>query len=168
MDAPDGELHRSDIHAVHILAGPPVTIVVMADFCVYASHDDAKTWHVMPATETFGWRYARSMEIHQGDPNVLFMGMGDGTPGTKSALFRSDDLGETWPRQEIAIRPSSTIWAIGSHAADPNLVLFGTKYGDLYSSTDGGANWDKEWRSFPEITDVCWVPARCPEPAASH
>lgn len=168
MDDPSGGLERSDIHAVHILPGPPRTVVVMADFCVYVTHDDAASWTAMPATKTFGWRYARSMELHQADPNVLFMGMGDGTPGTKSAIFRSADLGDNWQRQEVAIRPSSTIWSIGSHAADADMMLFGTKYGDLYSSADGGANWDKQWRTFPEITAVAWVPARCPEPAEAH
>ena len=38
-------------------------------------------------------------------------------------------------------------------------MLIGTKFGDLFSSTDGGKSWHKEWREFNEITDITWLPA---------
>jgi hypothetical protein len=49
----------------------------------------------------------------------------------------------------------------------PGLVFAGTKYGHLFRSTDGGRTFRKEWREFPEITDVAWTPPS-PRRAASH
>ena len=36
--------------------------------------------------------------------------------------------------------------------------VIGTKFGDLFSSRDGGRSWQKEWREFNEITDITWLP----------
>ena len=47
----------------------------------------------------------------------------------------------------------------------PASSFAGTKYGHLFRSTDGGRTCTKEWREFPEITDVAWTPPRRPGPA---
>jgi photosystem II stability/assembly factor-like uncharacterized protein len=93
-----------------------------------------------------------------GNPDVQLIAIGDGTPGTRSKLYRSEDRGATWTPALLHTAPNSTFWAFGAHAADPALLLAGTKYGHLFRSMDGGRSWFKEWREFSEITSVAWTP----------
>jgi photosystem II stability/assembly factor-like uncharacterized protein len=98
----------------------------------------------------------------------VLLGIGDGTPGTKTRVFRSDDLVRTWQEATFDTPPNSTVWAFGTHAGDPDLVFAGTKYGHLLRSADGGRTFAKEWREFPEITDVAWTPAVAADAPATH
>ena len=114
----------------------------------------------LPAS-TWGIYYTRLVRQLPGT-NDLLLGIGDGTPGTTTRILRSDDLGRTWQDTVLDTPANSTVWAFGTHAADPELVFAGTKYGHLLRSTDGGRTWRKEWREFSEITDVAWTPAVAP------
>jgi photosystem II stability/assembly factor-like uncharacterized protein len=92
----------------------------------------------------------------------LLLAIGDGTPGYKTRLMRSTDRGHHWTEAELETVQNSTFWAIGVHDADPGRLYAGTKYGDLFRSTNGGRSWQKEWREFPEITAVAWTPTKAP------
>ena len=73
-----------------------------------------------------------------------------------------------WTEATLDTPATSTVWGFGQHASDPDLIFAGTKYGNLFRSTDGGRSFTKEWRDFPEITDVAWTPAVAAEPPAVH
>jgi photosystem II stability/assembly factor-like uncharacterized protein len=83
-------------------------------------------------------------------------------------IFRSTDLARTWTESTLDSPANSTTWAFAVHPADPALVFAGTKYGHLFRSTDGGRSFRKEWREFPEITDVAWTPYVAPAAPATH
>lgn len=166
QDLPSG-VHVSDVHCVVILDGPPKTLVCVVVNGFYVSQDDGATWTRTDTRATWGIYYTRLVARIPGS-NALLLGIGDATPGTTTRIFRSDDLARTWQESTFDVPATSTVWAIGTHAADPGLVLAGTKYGDLFRSVDGGRSFTKEWRSFPEITDVAWTPAVCAPPPAGH
>jgi photosystem II stability/assembly factor-like uncharacterized protein len=163
-----GRVRNSDVHSIAILTGPPKTIVVMVVNALYSSIDGGKTWTEKNVRENWGIYYSRVLLSKPGTSTELLMGIGDGTPGTTSLLLRSADRGQSWVPAPFPIQPNSCLWALGAHAADPNLILAGTKYGDLYRSVDGGFSWRKEWREFPEITDVTWLPAAPAVREADH
>jgi len=154
-----GAVRNSDVHSIAVLRGPPRTIAVMVVNALYLSTDDGETWTETIVREEFGIYYSRVLSPKPGSDHDLFMGIGDGTPGSTSLFLRSKDRGMTWTNAPFPVQPNSTIWAIGTNAADPNLLLAGTKYGHLFRSVDGGYSWRKEWREFSEITDVTWLPA---------
>ncbi|MGH8210052.1 MAG: WD40/YVTN/BNR-like repeat-containing protein, partial [Steroidobacteraceae bacterium] len=145
-DSGPGSVHNSDVHSVVILPGAPKTIVVMVVNALYSSNDDGETWTEMSPRERWGLYYSRVLARKPGSDHELFMGIGDGTPGTTSLFLRSTDRGATWLNAPFPVQPNSCLWAIGTHAADPNLLLAGTKYGHLFRSLDGGFSWRKEWR----------------------
>jgi photosystem II stability/assembly factor-like uncharacterized protein len=163
-----GRVSNSDVHSIAILRGPPKTIVVMVVNALYSSTDDGKTWTEKSVRENWGIYYSRVLLMKPGSNTDLFMGIGDGTPGTTSLLLRSVDRGQSWVAAPFPVQPNSCLWALGTHDADPSLILAGTKYGDLYRSLDGGFSWRKEWREFPEITDVTWLPAAPSNREAEH
>jgi len=164
-DVPDG-VTVSDVHCVVVLDGPPKTIICIVVNAIFVSQDDGLTWTRTGTKSTWGIYYTRLVQRLPGS-NSLLLGIGDGTPGTKTRIFRSDDLARTWQESTLDVPANSTVWAFGTHAADPQLVFAGTKYGHLFRSTDGGRSFAKEWREFPEITDVAWTPAVAAEPPTS-
>lgn len=163
---PDGVTH-SDVHCIVVLEGPPKTIVVVVVNAFFVSQDDGLTWKRTGTKSTWGIYYTRLVARIPGT-NSLLLGIGDGTPGTTTRIFRSDDLTQTWTEATLDTPATSTVWGFGQHADDPDLIFAGTKYGNLFRSTDGGRSFAKEWREFPEITDVAWTPAIAGEPHTTH
>jgi photosystem II stability/assembly factor-like uncharacterized protein len=155
---------NSDVHCVVVLEGPPKTTVVAVVNALFVSHDDGGTWSRQDTREAYGIYYTRLVTRIPGT-NELLLGIGDGTPGTTTRILRSTDLARTWTESALGTPANSTVWAFAVHPADPALVFAGTKYGHLFRSADAGRTWVKEWREFPEITDVAWTPAVAAAPA---
>jgi hypothetical protein len=163
---PDG-VTNSDVHCIVILDGPPKTHIVAVVNALFVSRDDGHTWRRTDTKEAYGIYYTRVV-APLADGSAVLLGIGDGTPGTTTKILRSDDLGDNWTECTLDTPANSTVWAFGTHPADPRLVFAGTKYGHLFRSVDGGRTWAKEWREFPEITDVAWTPAVAPSRVAAH
>lgn len=165
IDGPSKAIPISDIHAISITraADGAKTIVLLTVNAVYRSTDDGATWSELPSRERFdGMYYSRTVQPLADGSGDLLLAIGDGTPGTRSMIYRSDDNGMSWADTLFHTRASSTVWAFGVHAADPRLVFAGTKYGQLHRSVDGGRSWTLDWRDFPEITSCAWTPAVAP------
>jgi len=151
-------IRNSDVHCVTILPGPPRTLVVMTVNALYFSTNDGETWREFNARQNWNLYYSRVMTRKPGSTSELYVGVGDGTPGTTSMFLRSTDCGQSWTAAAFPVQPNSCIWAFGTHHANPDTLLAGTKYGHLFRSENGGLSWRKEWREFSEITDVAWLP----------
>jgi len=104
------------------------------------------------------WIYCRALAQQAGRPEVLFLGNGDGPPGSGGALARSRDGGDTWEKLTLPCEANSTIWNFAVHPADPNLIYASTVSGQVFRSFDGGENWEKLKREFGEIRALVWTP----------
>ena len=155
----NGAIPNLDIHNVTVSAGPPSTVVVVVNNDVYTSTDDGGSWNAVGIKEVFPLTYPRGIMVKPGAPNVIFVTIGDSTPGRTGAIMRSDDTGSTWKNLPLPVEPNTAMWAVNSHPADPSVMFAGSRYGYLYSSLDGGDSWEKLWREFSEISSVLWVPA---------
>jgi hypothetical protein len=166
VDTPGGTISNSDIHTIAVL--PPADGVQQKNLVLtvnsfYTSTDDGQTWSGKASKERFdGMYYTRTVQVVDAAGNTLLLAIGDGTPGTRTRIYRSEDRGETWAPALLHTAPNSTVWAFGAHASDPSLLFAGTKYGHLLRSMDGGKSWFKEWRDFSEITSVAWTPFVAP------
>jgi photosystem II stability/assembly factor-like uncharacterized protein len=165
-DLPHG-VNVSDVHCIVVLDGPPKTLVCIVVNAIFVSQDDGLTWTRTGTKSTWGIYYTR-LVTRIPNSNSLLLGIGDATPGTTTRIFRSDDLAATWDEATLDVPATSTVWGFGTHHSDPDLVFAGTKYGNLFRSTDGGRSFTKEWRDFPEITDVAWTPAVAADAPAVH
>lgn len=166
VDTPESGISNSDIHAIAILRpvdGQPTKHLVLTVNSVYESSDGGETWSGKASKERFDAMYY-TRTVHAIDPagQQLLLAIGDGTPGTRTKIYRSDDRGQNWSPALLHTAPNSTVWAFGAHASDPSLLFAGTKYGHLLRSMDGGRSWFKEWRDFSEITSVAWTPFVAP------
>lgn len=150
--------YHADVHAIHVLPDEDQTVVAVCVNAVYTSRDGGESWEgMLPKTE-FGLYYARALEGRPNSPNTLYVSLSDGTPGTTSQIILSQDSGRTWRKTALNEKADSCFWSIRANPDNPDQMLAGTKYGGLYVSDDAGRSWTKQWRSFPEITDVLWVP----------
>lgn len=152
--------YHTDIHAIHVLPnhGRKVVVVVCVN-AVYRSLDDGQTWTGMLPNETHGLYYVRALAAPRSSEDTLYLSISDGTPGSTSQILKSDDAGATWTVLPLPLQPNSCVWALAVNPEDSRKVLAGTKYGHLFTSSDGGLSWRKQWREFSEITDVAWTPA---------
>lgn len=162
VDTEGSGIASSDIHAISVLpataVGPKAQLVLTVN-SVYTSTDDGRTWAGVSSRSRFdGMYYTRTVQTVPGRPDQQLIAIGDGTPGTRSRIYHSEDRGSTWAPSVLHTAPNSTFWAFGAHASQPGLIFAGTKYGHLFRSHDGGRSWFKEWRDFSEITSVAWTP----------
>jgi photosystem II stability/assembly factor-like uncharacterized protein len=161
-----GGIGNSDIHAIAVLPageGLDTQHVLLTVNTVYQSADGGDHWSGIASKSRFdGMYYTRTLQQVDAQGKVLLLAIGDGTPGSRTKIYRSSDRGASWAPALLHTTPNSTFWAFGGHAADRELLFAGTKYGHLFRSMDGGQSWFKEWRDFSEITAVAWTPFVAP------
>ena len=138
---------------------PPKSVIVVVNNGSFTSQDDGHSWDRALASDVFPLNYPRCITVKPGNPNTVFLGLGDFTPGRTGAILRSRDGGESWDNLDLPVEPNSAIWAFGTHPSDPQLIFAGSRYGYLYRSDNGGDSWSKEWREFSEIAAIAWVPS---------
>jgi photosystem II stability/assembly factor-like uncharacterized protein len=152
------EIMNSDIHDVVVVPGPPKRIVVSTVQTIHISENNGKTWHCINAKKRFGHRYSRNVATIHDKKGTLLHAVSDSTPGTIGLVHRSTDGGKNWKPVDLETKPKSCPWAFGLNPANPNHILMGTKFGELYESNDAGQTFKKHWREFSEICAVAWVP----------
>jgi photosystem II stability/assembly factor-like uncharacterized protein len=166
MDTAESGINNSDIHAIAVLpasGSEAARHLVLTVNSVCESRDGGVTYSAKASKDRFdGLYYTRTVQVLDAEGRELLLAIGDGTPGTRTRIYRSADAGATWESALLHTAPNSTVWAFGAHPSDRKLVFAGTKYGHLLRSMDGGRSWFKEWRDFSEITAVAWTPFVAP------
>ena len=152
-----GAIPNLDIHNVAVSAGPPKTVVVVVNNDVYTSTDNGASWKAVGVREAFPVGYPRGVKVQPGKPNVIFLTLGDTTPGRTGVVMRSKDTGQTWEQLRLPVEPNTAMWVVNAQPANPQVIFAGSRYGYLYRSDDGGDSWSKLWREFSEISSVLWV-----------
>jgi hypothetical protein len=154
----DNGIPNLDVHNVAVAGGPSKTVFVVVNNDVYTSSDDGVTWNSVGVRESFPWGYPRGIMVQPGNPQVVFLTVGDTTPGRIGTVMRSKDTGKTWEDLSLPVQPNTAMWVVNIQPFDPSVVFAGSRYGYLYRSDDGGDSWEKLWREFSEISSVQWIP----------
>jgi photosystem II stability/assembly factor-like uncharacterized protein len=151
-------IHNLDVHNVAVAAGPPKTVFVLVNNDIFASTDDGESWRSIGVRENFGpYRYPRGVCVKPDDPRVVYITLGDATPGRIGAVMRSSDTGKTWEALVLDSPPNSAMWVVHVPAQQPNTVFAGSRYGCLYRSDDGGDHFQKLWRELSEVSSIAFV-----------
>ena len=156
--AVNGGIPNPDVHNVAVAGGTRKTVFVVVNNDVYTSTDNGARWEPLGVKEVFPWSYPRGIKVHPSNPEVVFLTIGDSTPGRIGAVMRSQDTGRTWNSLPLPVQPNAAMWVVNVQDADPEVVFAGSRYGYLYRSDNGGDSWTKLWREFSEISSVTWIP----------
>jgi photosystem II stability/assembly factor-like uncharacterized protein len=81
------------------------------------------------------------------------------SPDGRPAVYRTNDAGKTWARQDAGLPEKHAWWtvkrqAMCADAGDPLGLYFGTTSGELWMSADEGRKWKCIARHLPEIYAV--------------
>ena len=158
-----------DFHDVAVIPGPPKTVFCVVNDDVWISTDDGVAWNAVGAQQNFpdfgipddhrGRKNSpRSMAVKPDDSGVVFVALGDSTPGRTGTVMRSKDAGKTWESLPLPTPPNSAMWRVHMQPMNPNTMFAASRYGYLYRSEDGGDSWTKLWREFSEVSSMVWLP----------
>lgn len=151
-------LSSQDIHGLVSVWNGGRTLLATTNNDVNRSTDDGVTWLPLGVKEHFPWPYTRACTIPAGDPETVWVGAGNGPPGSQGALFRTRDLGESWDRLPLPGTANSTIWNLAFNTADPRRAYAGSISGQVYRTLDGGDSWSKLPMEFGEVRALVWSP----------
>lgn len=153
-------LSSLDVHGLSLVPqyGRESNLVVTTNNDVNTSKDSGKSWTAQHVGNRFLWPYCRGLKQQPGNPNRLFLGNGNGPPGSQGAVWCSNDEGDNWEEMILPEKANSTIWDYAFHPADPELVYAYSVSGQVFRSVDGGQRWEKIGREFGEIRSLAWVP----------
>jgi photosystem II stability/assembly factor-like uncharacterized protein len=153
-------LSSRDIHALVVVPQPgkPSRLLAATNNDLNVSTDGGETWQPLQVGKSLPWSYCRGMAQQPGKPEILFLGNGDGPPGSVGVIARSTDAGQSWNTAKMPGRANSTIWNFAVHPADSNLNYASSVSGEVYRSLDGGVSWEKLAREFGEIRALAWTP----------
>ena len=153
-----GGVDDPDIHGMAISLADPKTVFVSTPREVFTSTDTGESWQGLAVGSKFSLKYCRDITVKQNDPNTMFVAAGDGAFGATGNIQRSTDRGQTWEKISLPVEPNTPMWAFATNAADPDLILSCSHYGQLFASADGGDWWVKLRKEFTEIRGMAWTP----------
>jgi photosystem II stability/assembly factor-like uncharacterized protein len=152
------QLNNPDIHGVVVSSASPTTVLVSTPQEVFASTDAGENWQPLGVQKHFPMPYCRSLALKADDPAVLFVANGDAAAGETGSVQRSKDRGQSWETLPLPIVPNTPIWTFATHAADADLMVTCSHYGQVFISDNAGDSWRKVRREFSEIRALAWVP----------
>jgi photosystem II stability/assembly factor-like uncharacterized protein len=152
------QLNNPDIHGVVVSSASPTTVLVSTPQEVFASTDAGENWQPLGVQKHFPMPYCRGLTLKADDPDVLFVANGDAAAGETGSVQRSKDRGQTWETLPLPIAPNTPIWTFATHAADADLMVTCSHYGQVFISDNAGDTWRKVRREFSEIRALAWVP----------
>ncbi len=161
-------VHRIVIHPSH-----PERLFLQNHWGLYRSDDGAETWRDIANGVPSDFGFAMAMHPH--DPDCVYILPVESdefrcTPDGRLRVYRTRNAGASWeplmrglPQKgayETVLREGMTVDAL-----DPFGIYFGTRSGEIFSSTDEGKTWAKILGGLPSIVCVRAVVAGEPRPA---
>jgi photosystem II stability/assembly factor-like uncharacterized protein len=135
---------------VHGLAAWGDRLLATTNRGLHVSEDGGVTWTHRPV-DIPAPTYLRAVLSPHGDSGTLFLGAGDGPPGSVGYLLRSDDGGDHWTHVDLPVAAQSTIYALTAHASDPDTLFAVTCLGQVYRTRNAGRSWTALARRIGDV-----------------
>jgi photosystem II stability/assembly factor-like uncharacterized protein len=148
----DGSFAFADMHDIAISPLSPKAVILNKGNDILISTDDGRTW-VSAYSQGKGWilGHARTMALAE-NGKYIYVGVGDdAVMGTTGGVRRSSDRGETWEDLRFPNTSNSPTYALATHPLLPDVVVAGSRYGEIYLSKDAGDWWVKLPIEFTEL-----------------
>lgn len=154
----DDGFDEDDVHNVLVSSTSPATAYIICPREIFATTDMGESLRPLQVSRHFPMVYCRMMVSKPDEPNVMFITNGDRASGSSGGVMRTADQGETWEAAVLPVDPRTPMRALAVNKADPNVVLAGCHYGEVFCSEDAGHSWWKLRREFSSVNALAWVP----------
>ena len=142
-----------DGHALACSAAAPGTVFLANRMGLFRSNDRGQSWQDMEINRFSPLTYGRDVRVSPHDPKVLYAALSPAARSTDGAIYRSDDVGQTWKRYDHGIKAEATMMGVTVHPKDPNQVYGVSRFGQVFGTQDGGKSWS-ETRLPEGVRDV--------------
>lgn len=149
-------LVSDDVHGFAVSINGSRTVFAATNAGLHTSADDGENWMFQKIGSE--WQYTRTVLIKPDQCDTMLLTNGNGAPGTKGRLFRSENAGRNWFDVRLPGQVESSVYFLAAHPADPNLIFAAATLGQLFRSDDGGKNWIALPQRLNEIRAIAWLP----------
>ncbi|MFM9970928.1 MAG: WD40/YVTN/BNR-like repeat-containing protein [Burkholderiales bacterium] len=132
-----------DGHAVCFSPAAADRVYLAVRMGLFRSDDHGVSWKNLDVGRFAPYRYGRDVRVAPCEPKTLYVCLSPASVSVEGAIFRSQDLGETWERFDRGARPRSTMMGVAVHHSDPNQVFGVTRRGQVFGTRDGGISWEQ-------------------------
>lgn len=130
-----------DSHALSVSAARRGMVFLATRMGLFCSPDRGETWQEMEIWRHSPLAYARDIQVAPHEPNTLYAALSDAALGRAGAIYRSQDLGQTWKRFDHGLTVRSTMMTVAPSRQDAKVVYGATRKGQVFGTLDGGATW---------------------------
>jgi photosystem II stability/assembly factor-like uncharacterized protein len=149
-------LVSDDVHGFAVSINGSRTVFAATNAGLHTSADDGENWTFQKIDSE--WQYTRTVLNKPDQRDTMLLTNGNGAPGTKGRLFRSETAGRNWFDVRLPGQVESSVYFLAAHPADPNLIFAAATLGQLFRSDDGGKNWIALPQRLNEIRAIAWLP----------
>jgi photosystem II stability/assembly factor-like uncharacterized protein len=142
-----------DGHALTCSAAAPGTVFLANRMGLFRSNNRGETWQDMEINRFSPLTYGRDIRVSPHDPKVLYACLSPAARSTDGAIYRSDDVGQTWKRFDHGVKAEATMMGVTVHPKDPNQVYGVSRFGQVFGTQDGGRSW-RETRLPEGVRDL--------------
>jgi len=143
-----------DGHALACSAAAPGTVFLANRMGLFRSGDKGEHWEDMEIGRFSPLTYGRDIRTSPHDAKVLYAALSPAARSTDGAIYKSEDVGESWKRFDHGIKADATMMGVIVHPKDPSQVYGISRAGQVFGTTDGGKSWSES--RLPEGVRDCY------------
>jgi len=144
-----------DGHALACSAAAPGTVFLANRMGLFRSDDGGARWEDVDIGRFSPMTYGRDLRVSPHDPKVLYAALSPAFRSADGAIYRSEDVGQTWTRFDRGVKAEATMMGVAVHPRDPHRVYAISKAGQVFGTRDGGESWVE--RRLPEGVGDCYA-----------
>jgi photosystem II stability/assembly factor-like uncharacterized protein len=144
-----------DGHALACSAAAPGTVFLANRMGLFRSGDRGAHWVDMEIGKFSPATYGRDIRTSPLDPRVMYAALSPAARSTDGAVYRSDDVGQSWKRFDHGIKADATMMAVIPHPKDASQVYAISRVGQVFGTQDAGRTWSES--RLPEGVRDCYA-----------
>ncbi len=134
-----------DTHGILASSVSPDLVFSITGAGLFRSPDGGNHWGHVPLTplDVTGRLYTRAIQEDPTDPNIIWVGAGNGFDGGLGGLYKSEDGGDNWNPVNMGVQLPSSIFCIAFDHSNPSRMACASYRGQVYISEDSGSSWEE-------------------------
>lgn len=130
-----------DGHSVCTTPAKPDSVFYICRLGIFETTDRGRTLRDLEVKRYAPFSYTRDCRPVAGDPSLLYACFSISSRSEAGAVYRSDDVGETWRQANHGVEAHSTVMGFGVHPTDPDGLVAVTRHGQVLYTLDGSRTW---------------------------